>query len=146
MVPFVNPTARAGRMRQRDRHRTAADMLNLVRLADQPVERLIQKKARDRQPSDRYQECRAHDSQLRVEPDGARFLFGWRRHAIAAATRAWAGVAARDRRNVDPRARRLFVDPGPFEPAKERFPRSTGEWFAPRGFDLTRRLSDEHRR
>ena len=55
----MHPAARAARVRQRDRDRSAAHVLDLVLAADHLVQRLRAEESVDRQPTDRDDERRA---------------------------------------------------------------------------------------
>ena len=145
VIAFVDPTARAGRMRQRDRKRAAAGVRHLMFATNELIERKVREKPRDRQPSNGNEKLGANQRKLGVEPRRARRLLGRGRHAISAAARAWTGITSRDRGDVDAIPRGCFVDAGALEPPKERVSCASRERSSAFSFNLARCLSDEHR-
>ena len=145
MIRLMNPTARARRVRQRDSKRLAAAVRYVQGSPDELIERKIREKTGNRQAPHGNDQRRPDDLELGIEPDRAGVLLLSRRNSISASTRARAGIAARNRGDVDTIADRRFIKPGTLEPPKQRLPCSTSERTPTARLHLARRLANEHR-
>jgi len=119
-------------------------MLDLMLAPNEFLERESWEEALDCQPTHRDQETRPNEAKLLFEPARAVHTFRDRRNAVPATRGAWPGITASYRRDVDPVARRGFVEPNPFEPTKERLPGTAGERAAATRLDFAGSLSDKH--
>src|SRR5690348_4825709 len=135
---LVDPTARATRVRKWNHLRPAARVRHVMDVPHHRTQRDGPEKAIDRQASDGNDQRRTHDLELCVEPVAAARALGGRRHAVAAAGRMRAGIAARDGRDVEPVARHLLVEADALEPAEERATCTTGKWLSAAGLQLSR--------
>src|SRR5437870_5990102 len=113
MLRCVQPGARAGRMRQRDRR----DAVELVQAADAVDQAPAAEHSLDRKAADGHDERRAQDPELPLPPERAELLLTRCGRAIAPTARGTSRIAARDRRAVEGGVELLLVEA---EPAAER--------------------------
>src|SRR5689334_3065548 len=140
----MDPAARPTGMRERYSNHFRACTLDLMLPPNQCLEWQTREEALDREPTDGDEKPGSHEPELVVEPAGAGGTFHGRGHAIATPARARAGIATRDRRDVDPLACRRLVEADPFEPAEEGLAGAAGECAPASALDLPRCLTDQH--
>jgi hypothetical protein len=144
VVVLVHPAAGTRRVRKWNNLRLPAGVHHGPLRTDKYREWVRGQESLDSEPSDRNDELGTDDPQLLVKPVRTLVLFHSTGHAVSAAARVWSRIAARDGRYVDRASCAYLVDSCLLEPAKKRFPRSTGERTTTVRFDFAGRLTDEH--
>ena len=144
MIGLMDPAACAARVWQRDGDHLRVSALDAVLAADEILEGQSRQEAFDGESPDGDEEPRPEQPELVVQPAGTGSALRGRRHAVATATWTRTGITTRDRRDVDPLARRGLVEADSLEPAEERFAGPAGECPAAGTLDLSRRLAHEY--
>src|SRR5206468_11904672 len=129
------PTARPGRVRKRNRHRS----LVLVSAADAFADPLQAEQPARGEAADGNDQPRADPPQLPFAPEGAQFLFARGRRPVAAAGRRLARIAAGDRGAVEGGVELVLVE---LEPATQRPSRATAPGPSLLPFDDAGRLPE----
>src|SRR5262249_9451178 len=104
------------------------------------TERALAEQAPDREPADRKDQPRGHETQLPLTPERAQLLLARRRRSIATAQDRTSGVAAGDRSAVERRVEGGLVHG---EPAAQRLARSPSPRAPLDAFDGARRLAED---
>src|SRR5215216_3313667 len=135
LLGVVEPAARAGRVREWDRHRAVM----FEALADALGQALQAEQTPYGQPADGHDQARPDELELPAAPERAELLLTRRRGAVAAAAPGLARIAARDRGAVEGRVELVLaeLEPPPQRAAGPAAPRAP--LFA---LDRARRLAE----
>ena len=138
------PWRRTGRMRQRNQIETVPCMGNKEFAADYAFQFRTLDKSRDRQPTDRNDQTRLHDSNLVVHPGCTVTNFIRRRDAVAAAG-TFSRETTANRGEINFRSDSRFVHSAKFfEPPEECFTGSMGKRSFQCRFPRAGRLPNDH--
>src|SRR5688572_26166587 len=141
----VYPAAGSRRVRQRNQCHTTPPHSRMVHAPDQPIKGLGVEKAIDRQTPNGNDQRWPNQVELGVEPRRAVRLLLERWHAVSASRATGAGIASRDRRDVDLATKGRLIQTCALQPPEQRTSGAAGECATILDFALSRRLPNEHR-